>query len=90
MKVKLGSTYQDSISGFEGIAVARTVYIYGCERVLLTATKLKPDGDFLPDVWFDEAQLVAVRAKKKPSKRGKRKGPAGPARQVPSNRDAPR
>lgn len=87
MKCKLGNTYKDSISSFEGVATARSVYIYGCERVLLTPTKLKPDGDFLPDCWFDEAQLVSVRAKKKPSKRAKGKGPAGPVRAVAPNRD---
>lgn len=86
MKVTLGKTYKDSISGFEGIAIARTVYIYGCERALIAPTKLKPDGDFLPDCWFDEAQLVSVRAKKKPAKRAKN-GPAGPSRSVAPSRD---
>lgn len=87
MKCKLGNTYRDSICGFEGIAVARTVYLYGCERVLLTPVKLKPDGDFLPDCWFDEAQLVSVRSKKKPAKRGDGNGPAGPIRSIAPNRD---
>ena len=87
MKVTLGKTYQDSISGFEGIAIARTVYIYGCERVELSPTKLKPDGDFLPDCWFDEAQLVSVRAKKKPAKRTRKNGPAGPPRSFAPSRD---
>jgi hypothetical protein len=87
MKVKLGNTYKDSISGYEGVAVARTVYLYGCERILIAPIKLKPDGDFLPDCWFDEAQLVSVRSKTKVAKRGKRNGPAGPSRSVPSNRD---
>ncbi len=87
MKVILGKTYRDSISGYDGVAVCRSVYLYGCERVLLTPTKLKADGDFLPDCWFDEAQLVSVRVKKVPVKRIKGKGPAGPARSVAPNRD---
>ncbi len=87
MKVKLGNTYRDSISGYEGVAVCRSVYLYGCERVLLVANKLKTDGDFLSDFWLDEAQLVSVQAKKKPAKKGKRNGPAGPARSVAPNRD---
>ncbi len=87
MKAKLGKTYKDSISGFEGVAVCRSVYLYGCERVLLVPNKLKPDGDFLPDCWFDEAQLIAVQAKNKPAKRGKGNGPAGPSRSVAPNRD---
>ena len=87
MKVTLGKTYKDSICGFEGIAGARSVYLYGCERVLLIPTKLKDDGDFLPDCWFDEAQLVSVRAKVKPAKRGKSNGLAGPERSVAADRD---
>lgn len=87
MKVTLGKAYKDSISGFTGIAVARAVYLYGCERVLLTPYSLKPDGDFLPDCWFDEAQLVSVRTKTKVAKRGKGNGPAGPSRSTPPSRD---
>ncbi len=87
MKVKLGNTYKDSISGFEGIAIARAVYLYGCQRVMVAPNKLKPDGDFLPDCWFDEAQLVSVRSKTKVAKRGKSNGPAGPSRSTPPSRD---
>lgn len=85
MKVTLGKTYKDSISGFEGIAIARATYLYGCVRVNISPTKLKPDGDFLPDCWFDEPQLVAVRSKKAIKK--KKEGPGGPTRSVPPSRD---
>ena len=85
MEVKLGLTYKDSISGFVGIAIARTVYLYGCERVLLSPTKLKKDGDFLSDCWLDEAQVVKVKATKTPTKRAVKKNPAGP-RTSPSRR----
>ena len=87
MKVKLGKQYKDSISGFQGIAVARAEYLYGCVRILLSPTKLKADGDFLPDTWFDEPQLEsvgsvrAVKIKKTPKSRG------GPSRSTPSRRD---
>ena len=87
MKTKLGNTYKDSISGFEGVAIARSVYLYGCERVLIAPTSLKKDGDFLPDCWFDEAQLASVRASKKPAKKTKANGPAGPSRSVSTSRD---
>lgn len=87
MKCKLGKMYKDSISGFEGVAVAKSIYLYGCERVLIAPSKLKPDGDFLPDCWFDEAQLVSIRTKVKIAKRGSRNGPAGPNRSTPPSRD---
>ncbi len=86
MKVTLGKQYKDSISGFQGVAVARTTYLYGCVRVLIAPTKLKEDGDFLPDCWFDEPQLLSVRSKsiKKPSSED---GPGGPSRSVAPKRD---
>lgn len=86
MKVKLGNIYKDSISGFSGVAVARTVYIYNCVRVMISPTKLKSDGDFLPDTWFDEEQLVSVRSVKKKAVK-KRSATGGPARSVAPNRD---
>ena len=85
MKVTLGKEYKDSITGFSGIAVARSTYLYGCVRVLINPTKLRPEGDFLPDTWFDEPQLVAIRSKKVIKK--KKAGPGGPARSFASKRD---
>ena len=53
--VKLGKQYKDSISGFEGVAISRTEYLYGCVRVGLEG-KAKP-GESL---WFDEQRLTLV------------------------------
>lgn len=85
MKVTLGKRYKDSISGFSGVAVARATYLYGCVRVLIAPAKLTKDGDWLPDTWLDEPQLVSVRAAKviKP-----KKAPSGgPPRSFPGTRD---
>lgn len=87
MKVTLGKQYKDSISGFSGVAVARTTYLFNCVRVMLSPTKLKDDGDFLPDTWFDEQILVAVRSKKVVKAKRKRTGTGGPARSVAPKRD---
>lgn len=57
--VKLGEQYADRFTGFEGIAVARSEYLYGCVRVGLEG-KAKV-GDVL---WFDEQRLVAVSSAK--------------------------
>ncbi len=86
MKVTLGKTYKDTISGFKGVAVARAAYLYGCIRVLIAPNKLKADGDFLPDCWFDEPQLESVRAKKVATK--KKSGTHGP-RSAPTARPTP-
>lgn len=87
MKVTLGKEYKDSISGFSGIAIARTMYLYNCVRVMLSPTKLKTDGDFLPDAWFDEPVLIAVRSKKVIKTKKKQAVTGGPSRSVPPNRD---
>ena len=57
--VKLGDVYRDELTGFEGIAVARAEFIYGCVRVTLEAKKLKDDGTPL-DATFDEQRLDPV------------------------------
>ena len=75
MKVVLGKKYKDSITGFTGIASARSEYLYGCVRVLIEATRLKKDGDFLPDAWFDEPRLIAVKGKAVKRKPGSVGGP---------------
>lgn len=88
MRVKLGKQYKDSICGFQGVAVARTEYLHGCVRILIAPTALKPDGDFLPDCWFDEPQLESVRSTLKIRKtKAAGRHPGGPSRSVPSNRD---
>ena len=86
MKVTLGKRYKDSISTFSGVAVARATYLYGCVRVLISPDRLTKDGEFFPDTWFDEPQLVSVRSAKV-IKTKKSAPPGGPPRSTPANRD---
>ena len=86
MKITLGKEYKDSISGFSGIATARTIYLHGCIRILLTPNKLKSDGDFLPDCWFDEPQIVTVRSGKITEPKT-RKPIGGPERAIAPSKD---
>ncbi len=72
--VQLGETYKDSISGFEGVAVARVVHLYGCVRVCLEG----PDTEGKNATeYFDEQRLVDDS----PAETG---GPGGP---VDASRD---
>lgn len=87
MEVTLGKKYKDSISGFSGVAVARTTYLFNCVRVMLSPTKLKKDGDFLPDTWFDEPVLVAVKSKKVIKVKKSAGSIGGPSRAVAPSRD---
>lgn len=57
-RVELGKKYRDSITGFEGVATAKTDFLYGCVRVLLegvTSEEKNPE-----EFWFDEQRLKDV------------------------------
>ena len=58
-KIELGSTYEDRISGFRGVAVGFCAYLTGCNQALLQPKSddnaKRPDSE-----WFDEQRLSAV------------------------------
>lgn len=58
-EIKLGNEYKDVISGFVGIAVAKTEWINGCNRVTLSP-KLDKDGKIQDSCCFDVEQLEAT------------------------------
>jgi hypothetical protein len=58
-EIKLGHEYKDVISGFTGIAIAKTEWINGCVRVTLSP-KLDKDGKFQDSVCLDIEQLEAT------------------------------
>ncbi len=69
--IKLGKKYKDSVTGFEGVATAQTIFQFGCIRFCLESADLK-DGKPV-ECWFDEQRLVS------PSKsRAETGGPGGP------------
>lgn len=57
MKIKLGATYQDLITGFKGVAVGRCEYLTGCNQVLLVP-KVKEDGSAGESSWYDEQRMT--------------------------------
>lgn len=87
--IELGSKCRDKLTGFAGIAVARTQWLYGCERYTIQPEKLDKDGKVLDTVTFDEPQLEVVGA---PSAKAQRKAasePGGP-RPAPSRSPDPK
>ena len=58
--VKLGSKVRDMINGFEGVAVARADYLYGCVRVLVEPQTLR-DGNPIDAQWWDEQRLEVLQ-----------------------------
>lgn len=59
MAIKLGSKVRDTISGYEGIATARTEYLYGCVRITIESQTLK-DGKPVEAAWFDEQRVEVL------------------------------
>ena len=62
--IKLGSKVKDMITGFEGIAIAKTVYLNGCVQIQVQSKKLK-DGEIIKAEWIDELRLVHIKEKLK-------------------------
>ena len=56
-KIKLGDIVTDRISGYEGIVIARTEWLYGCTGIGVQSTGLKDDGTKRDTQWFDEPSL---------------------------------
>lgn len=60
MTINLGDRARDQVTGFEGVVVARTVWLHGCVRVTLQPQKLDA-GKIIEPQTFDEKQLTLVR-----------------------------
>ena len=72
MKIELGQTYRDKVSGWQGVATARYEYLNGCVRYQIDGQ----DQDGLPKGFvFDEVQLVEPIMGQPLEKTGKTGGP---------------
>lgn len=69
-EIKLGQKVKDTITGFEGIALGRTEWLYGCVRVTVQPQQLFEGKTIEPEV-FDEPQLVVVEEPKPELKESK-------------------
>ena len=76
--VELGDKVKDEITGFEGIAVAKTYYLHGCIQITV-CPKVNDKGEVPESLAFDEPQLKVIYKKKapkpKPTHGGVRKEP---------------
>lgn len=61
-EIKLGDTASDTITGFEGVVVARTEWLNGCIRITIQPRELK-DGKPIESHTFDVQQVALVQAK---------------------------
>lgn len=58
-KIELGDTAKDIITGYKGVVVSRTDWLWACTRFGIQSKKLK-DGQPTDAQWFDEHQLEIV------------------------------
>lgn len=59
-KYDLGAHLRDTITGFSGVAIARTQWMNKCVRYAIQPRELDKDGNVREDRWFDEEQVVLV------------------------------
>lgn len=84
-EIKLGDKVKDTITGFKGIAVARTIWINGCDRIVIQPEGLNKEGATFDVQTFDEPQVEIITSAK-PRKKTKTGGPPLP-RAVTARKD---
>lgn len=57
MPIELGARVKDRITGFSGVAVSVTHWLYGCTRYGVQSETLDKDGKPIEAEWFDEQSL---------------------------------
>lgn len=75
MSVVLGQKVKCKLSGYEGIAVCKAYWLYGCVRIGVQG-KVDKDGKISQIETFDEEQLEVIEPVKE--KHDKKNPPAGP------------
>lgn len=63
-KINLGDEVVDTITGFKGIAIGRTTWITGCDRISVQPKGVNKEGKLFETQSFDEPMLEVVKAKK--------------------------
>ncbi len=59
-KINNGDFARDLVSGFQGMVVADTTWLYGCRRLSIQPTGLDKDGQPIGNRTFDEPQLELI------------------------------
>ena len=87
--VELGDIAKDSVSGFTGIVIAKTNFLFGCTRIGLKSRELH-DGKTIDAEWFDEPQIEVVEKQAVASESRPRKDrTGGPLPATPKRRKDP-
>lgn len=87
---KLGDLVRDRISGFEGIVIGRTEWLYGCVRLAIAPQALDKDGKPGETAHIDEDQVQIVEKKVMQPGPVKAAHPGGPRPDATRRADARR
>lgn len=58
-KITLGDKVKDTVTGFTGIAIGKTRWLHGCNRIIVQP-EVDKDGKMVEYASFDEPQLEIV------------------------------
>lgn len=58
-ELKLGQEVEDRVTGFHGVAVARVVFLNGCEQICVKP-KMGKDGKMIDAEYIDHGQLRVI------------------------------
>lgn len=64
-KISLGSEVTDKVTGFKGVVIGRTEWLYGCRRYSVQPKGITKEGKTHDAVAFDEDALTVTKAFKK-------------------------
>ena len=73
-EIALGDTARDSITGFEGTVIARTIWIASADNILIQPAGLKDSQPHEPK-WFNPTHLTLVKKLNPPAPKENRGGP---------------
>lgn len=59
--ISLGDLVRDIITGYDGVVVAKTSWLTGCDRFGVQSRDLK-DGKLIEPEWFDDTRLLVIES----------------------------
>lgn len=74
-KIQLGDLVEDTVTGFKGIATARTTWISGCDRINVQPVGVDKTGKTYESLSFDEPLLKIIKKQKAKEQSHKTGGP---------------
>ncbi len=75
-KINLGDEVRDIVTGFKGVAVGRTTWLSGCDRITIQPKGVNKDGKVYEACSFDIDTIEVLKAKKVKEGQHKTGGPA--------------